>query len=49
MLHSVFKRALRDRVILHNPCQETELPKVIANRLRILTPAEFERFVAGTT
>jgi integrase len=45
MLHSVFKRAVRDRVILHNPCRETELPKVVPNRLRILTPAEFERLL----
>ena len=45
MLHSVFKRALRDRVILHNPCLETELPKVVPNRLRILTPAEFDRLL----
>jgi hypothetical protein len=32
-------------VILHNPCLETELPKVVPNRLRILTPAEFDRLM----
>jgi hypothetical protein len=35
MLHGVFKRALRDRVIAHNPCADTELPKVVA-------PQEFD-------
>src|SRR4051794_10142139 len=29
MLHSVFERALRDRVVTVNPCAHTELPKVI--------------------
>ena len=28
MLHSIFKRAVRDRVILTNPCESTELPKI---------------------
>ncbi|MGH8893230.1 MAG: tyrosine-type recombinase/integrase [Actinomycetes bacterium] len=45
MLHSVFKRTVRDRVILHNPARETELPKVVAPRLRILTPEEFLRLM----
>jgi len=30
MLHSVFKRAVRDRVILYNSARETELPKVVS-------------------
>ncbi|MDO8119725.1 tyrosine-type recombinase/integrase [Isoptericola sp. b490] len=46
MLHSVFKRAVRDRVLASNPCEGTELPKVIAKRTRILTPAECERLLA---
>lgn len=46
MLHSVFKRAVRDRVLASNPCEGTELPKVIARRSRILTPAEYERLLA---
>jgi integrase len=41
MLHSIFKRAVRDRVIPFNPCEETELPKVIARRTRTLTPEEY--------
>lgn len=45
MLHGVFKRAVRDRVIAYNPCAETELPKVIAKKLRILAPDEFERLL----
>ena len=31
MLHSVFKRAVRDRVITFNPCEDTELRKVLVN------------------
>jgi len=45
MLHSVFRRAVRDRVIIFNPCEETELPKVIARRARTLTPQEYRRVV----
>jgi integrase len=36
---------VRDRVILHNPCTETELPKVPPRKVRILTPEEFERLL----
>lgn len=46
MLHGVFKRAVRDRVIAYNPCADTELPKVIAKKPRILAPAEFDRLLA---
>ena len=42
MLHSVFERALRDRVITFNPCEATELPKVIKKTSRTLTPAEYD-------
>lgn len=42
MLHSIFKRAVRDRVIAFNPCSDTELPKVVAHNTRILTPEEFQ-------
>ena len=46
MLHSVFARAVRDRLIAFNPCAETELPKVVLKKTRILTPAEFELVLA---
>jgi integrase len=46
MLHGVFKRAVRDRVIAYNPCADTELPKVITKKTRILTPTEFESLLA---
>lgn len=46
MLHSVFKRAVRDRVIGFNPCAETELPKVVTRKTRILTPEEFQALLA---
>jgi integrase len=45
MLHSVFGRAVRDRVIVFNPCEETELPKVITKRARTLTPDEYRRLI----
>ena len=41
MLHSVFERAQRDRVITFNPCAHTELPKVIKKKARTLTPDEY--------
>ena len=46
MLHGVFKRAVRDRVLGYNPCTDTELPKVIARKTCILTPEEFDRLLA---
>jgi len=46
MLHGVFKRAVRDRVIAHNPCADTELPKVVPAKVRILTPEDFDRLLA---
>ena len=47
MLHSIFERAVRDQLILTNPCQHTELPKIITKRTRTLTPDEFDRLVAA--
>ena len=47
MLHSVFKRAVRDRIIGSNPCEGVELPKVVAHKSRILTPAEYDRLLAA--
>jgi hypothetical protein len=46
MLHGMFKRAVRDRVIGHNPCAETELPKVVPAKVRILAPEDFDRLLA---
>ena len=46
MLHGVFKRAVRDRVIAYSPCADTELPKVVAKKRRILTPEEFDRLLS---
>jgi hypothetical protein len=47
MLHSNFKRAVRDQLIVANPCEHTELPKVIARKSRTLTPAEFELLIGA--
>jgi hypothetical protein len=32
VLHSIFERAVRDQLILINPCEHTELPKIIVRR-----------------
>ncbi|GAA0603734.1 tyrosine-type recombinase/integrase [Sporichthya brevicatena] len=47
MLHSIFKRAVRDRIISFNPCSETELPKVVARRMPTVTPEEFEHLLSA--
>jgi integrase len=47
MLHSVFERALRDRVITFNPCAHTELPKKVKKKNRTLTPAEYDAILAA--
>lgn len=41
MLHGIFRRAVRDRVIAENLCTDSELPKSITKKQRILAPAEF--------
>jgi integrase len=45
MLHSIFERAVRDQLIMTNPCAHTELPKIIKRRTRTLTPDEFGRLL----
>jgi integrase len=46
MLHSVFARAVRDRLIAFNPCADIELPKVVTKKTRTLTPEEFTAILA---
>lgn len=48
MLHSVFARAVRDRLVAFNPCEETELPKVVTKKTRTLTPQEYGSVLAET-
>jgi integrase len=47
MLHSIFKRAVRDQLIVSNPCEHTELPKIIARKSRTLTPSEYELLIGA--
>jgi integrase len=47
MLHSVFERAQRDRVVTFNPCAHTELPKVVKKKARTLTPDEYVAILAS--
>jgi integrase len=47
MLSSIFARAVKDRVLVHNPCDHTELPKVINRKARTLTPDEYIRLLAA--
>ena len=47
MLHSIFARAVLDRIIAFYPCENTELPKVVVKKYRIITPAEFETVIAA--
>lgn len=46
MLHSIFARAVADRIIPFNPCAATDLPKVVTTRTRTLTPDEYTRLLA---
>ena len=46
MLHSIFARAVADRIIPSNPCAATDLPKVVITRTRTLTPDEYTRPLA---
>jgi integrase len=47
MLHSIFKRAVRDRLMLTNPCEHTELPKVITRKSTTITADEFDRLLTA--
>jgi integrase len=47
MLHSIFKRAVRDQLIVTNPCEHTELPKVIAKKTRTLTPGKYDALITA--
>jgi integrase len=47
MLSSIFARAVKDRILVHNPCDHTELPKVITRKARTLTPDEYTRLLAA--
>jgi len=46
-LSSIFGRAVKDRVLVYNPCDHTELPKVINRKTRTLTPQEFDRLLTA--
>lgn len=46
MLKTIFQRAVRDRVLLNNPCAATELPKAVRKPRRIPTPEEFDRLMS---
>ena len=47
LLSSIFVRAVKDRVLVYNPCDHTELPKVITRKARTLTPDEYSRLLAA--
>ena len=47
MLHSALARAAGDWMIAFNPCENTELPKVVLTKSRGLTLAEFETVPAA--
>src|SRR3954447_12834833 len=47
MLHSIFKRAVRDKLIVTNPCEHTELPKIVTKKSRTLTPDEFDVLITA--
>jgi integrase len=47
MLHSIFERALHDRLITFNPCAHTELPNRVRKQHRTLTPAEYDAILAA--
>ena len=46
MLKTIFQRAVRDRILLTNPCAATELPKAVRKPRTIPTPEEFDRLIS---
>jgi len=47
LLSSIFVRAVKHRVLVYNPCDHTELPKIITRKTRTLTPDEYARLLAA--
>jgi integrase len=47
LLHSLFKAAVRDRVIAYNPCEASSLPKVIKSRREPISPEQFEKLLTA--
>lgn len=47
LLNSIFALAQEHRVVAHNPCAHTRLPKVIAKARRIITPEQFDVLLAA--
>jgi integrase len=47
MLHSIFKRAVRDQLVISNPCEHTELPKIVTKKTRTLSPDEFDVLITA--
>jgi integrase len=47
LLHSIFALAVEHRVVAHNPCAHTRLPKVVQKPRRIITPDEFDSLLAA--
>ena len=45
LVSSIFGRAVKDQILVHNPCDHTELPKIISRKKPTLTPAEYERLL----
>ena len=46
LLHKIFALSVIDGVVPANPCAHTELPKVILQRKRIITVAQFDAILA---
>jgi len=47
LLSSIFRRAVADQILVRNPCEHTELPKVIARKSPTLTPDEFDQLISA--
>ena len=47
LLHSIFKAAVRDRIVAYNPSDGTSLPKVISTRRQTITAAQFDALLAA--
>lgn len=48
-LSSVFKRAVRRKLVAANPCEGTAIPRTVTEEMVILTPDEFARFIGYFT
>lgn len=49
ILHKIFKWAVKDKILVSNPCADTDLPTIEIPEVKIITPEEFDTVLEKMT